>query len=136
MTLKLKQEYKDFYKANRITIKECEGIFFTEDNKYLHTHKLPESWKLKINHLWFTSPLSKIQDGFHNNGIMNAETEDLKRDNICGKNLNKEYWIQSYMLAWLECLPETATADYLFNHIESRKAFILMLKNAYEKVEK
>lgn len=135
MILKLKQEYKDFYKVNHVAIKECEEIFFIEDNKYLHTHKLPESWKHKINHLWFTSPLSQIQDGFHNDGMMDAETKDLRQDNICGKNLNKEYWIQSYMLAWLECLPEIATADYLFNHIESRKAFILMLKNAYEKVE-
>lgn len=133
MTLELKQEYRDFNKANRIAIKECEDIFFTDNHKYLHTHKLPEKWKSKINHLWFASPLSKIQDYFHTDGLMDAERDNLRQDGICGKNLNKEYWVQSYMLGWLDNLPEIATAEYLFENIDRRKAWILTIKNAYEK---
>jgi len=36
-------------------------------------------------------------------------------------------------MAWMN-LPDTLTDEYLFNHLDSRRAFILMLKNAYNKV--
>jgi hypothetical protein len=128
---KLKSEYKTFAVANKAAIEECDAIFYIDDNKYLHTHKLPDSWKRKIDHLWSVSPLSKIQDGFHNNGMMDAELDDLSHDNICKRNLHKEYWLKCYMLGWLDNLPEVLTDEYLFDHLSSRKAFTLMLKDAY-----
>jgi hypothetical protein len=130
---KLKQEFKTFAIANKATIKECGDIFFANDHKYLRG-RMPDSWKRKINKLWHSSPLSKIQDGFHNNGMMDAEIEDLRHDSFCKHNTNKEYWLQSYMLGWMDGLPDKLTDEYLFNHMTSRKAFILMLKNAYNKV--
>lgn len=133
--LKLKQEFADFYNANKEEIKECEAIFFAEDHEYLHSHRLPDKWKAKINHLWHTSPLSKIQDGLHTYALMDYELEDLRHDGICGKNLNKKYWVQSYMLDWLSTMPEILTTEYLFSMLGRRKSWGTLIKNAYTKVE-
>jgi len=128
----LKAEYKEFYSINKDAILECEEVFFANDHAYLRK-QLPQSWKRKIDNLWYKSPISKIQNGFINNGLMHAELEDLKRDSFCEHNTNKEYWLKSYMLTWMQ-LPDTLTDDYLFNHLDNRKAFILILKNAYERI--
>jgi len=129
---KLKSEFKDFYTSNKVLIKEYEQIFFNNEHAYLRG-RMPVSWKIKIDKMWYQCPLSKIQDGFHNNGLMDAELENLKHDSFCKRNTNKEYWLKSYMMAWMN-LPDTLTDEYLFNHLDSRRAFILMLKNAYNKV--
>ena len=133
--LKLRDDFKSFYNANKEEIKECEAIFFAEEHKYLHTHKLPDKWKVKINILWHKSPLSKIQDGFHTYALMDAELADLQQDGICKKNLNKEYWVQSYMLDWLDTMPEVLTAEYLFTMIDRRRAWVILIKNAYTEVK-
>ena len=130
--LKLKREYTVFKEANKADIKELEQIFFEDEHAYLRGKRLPEKTKDRINKLWFDSPLSKITSGWGKN-ILSYELEDLKQDGICKHNSNKEYWLKSYMLDWLNELPDIATDDFLFQNIDRRESYQILISKAYEK---
>ena len=132
--LKLKQEYKAFAEENKQEIIDCDDMF-TNDNSYYLENRLPVQWKKRVDKLWYASPLAHIQDGWHNEAMMHYELDDLRQDNICKGNLNKEYWLKAYMLRWLLDMPEIATAEYLMANIDRRKSWITLIKNAYSEVK-
>ena len=133
---KLKKEYKQFIKANTETVKECDAIFYENHSEYLNIKKLPQSWKTKIDHLWYSSPMAKIADGWHNEAMMYYEVTDLRNDSACKNNLNKEYWLKAYMMQWAVNLPDRATDDFLFNHLRTRESNRLLIEKAYQNTER
>lgn len=135
MYYRIKKEFKQFAVKNANKIRECENIFFDNDHKYLRT-RFPEHWKKEIDNLWYISPLSKIQDGFKTTALMDYEIADLKNDGICNRNTNKEYWVKSYMLAWLLNMPDKPDIQYLMSSIDRRESFRCLIKNAYDLIGK
>lgn len=131
---KLKKEYKEFAENNRQEIIDCDEIFTDNHSHYLE-NRLPVSWKKRVIKLCYKSPLAHIQDGWNNEAMMKYELDDLKNDHVCKGNLNKEYWLQAYMLRWLLNMPLEATAEYLMANIDRRKSWITLIKNAYAEVK-
>ncbi len=132
--LKLKENYRTFREQHRQEITELEQEFYKDDHAYLRGTRLPERLKETARKLWSDSPLSKITEGWGRN-ILSLELEDLKQDNVCKHNTNKEYWLMSYMLDWLNSLPEEATAEYLMANIYRRDAWRKLIQDAYEEVK-
>ena len=130
---------KDEYKATPALRKEVRKIlntFYIDEHKFLSgLATFPKNIKKRIDDLWWSLPISKIQHGFRHDALVDYELEDLKKDPFCGKNSNKIPWIKAYMMDWFCDLPEICNTEMVFSQLMTGIARRLMILNAYKKVE-
>lgn len=125
----LKEEYK-IKPEDKGKAWELESKFFENDHALLHGKRISPKLANEINELYWK--YFRNDHVSFRGSLLEIELEDLKHDGICKGNSNKRPWVQSYMIEWLEGLPEVAEIGLFYGSLTSREAYRELLAKAYQ----
>ena len=131
MKLQLKKEFITSSKDKEL-VARLAGVFFENDHELLKTKKIGKKLANDINEAYYRLISKHFNQYGWEGDLLEMELENLKKDYFCKNNINKSYWLKSYIMEWLTNAPKTMKIDEVFNRLCDRKAARVMYSKIYE----
>lgn len=113
-------------------IRELNNLFIENDMPYLNGKTLPQKIKNELTKLYYKYIHTVYENLSWGYDFIKME----KRISPKGNRKNENYFIMSYILEWATDFKDTVNIDDIFRALSTREVFIIMFKNAYERIEK
>jgi hypothetical protein len=112
-------------------IRELNNLFIENDMPYLNGKTLPQKIKNELTDLYL-----KYIHRVYENLSWGYDFVKMEKRAEKSKNTNETYFIMSYILSWATDFKDTVNIDDIFRALSTREIFVIMFKNAYERIEK
>lgn len=111
-------------------IKELNNLFIMEDMPYLNGKTLSQKIKNELTKLYYKYIHTVYENLSWGYDFIKME----KRTSPKGSRKNETYFIMSYILEWAKDMKDTVNIDDVFCALSTREVFVIMFRNAYERI--